>query len=321
VSYNIVFVVGVGRSGTSLLHSMFAAHPSVRSLPEISFLRRLIVPGALQSVFDKNGKQSVLNALQGDKLLARTGLDLTELLPPDMGSAKNIDVTIYRNILSQGAVDETGWVVEKDPKLVEYLMLVNKLFPHSKIIHIIRDPRDVLVSKKSAEWSRGRHIWWHVFANRVQLTMGRKIGPKLFASNYHEVLYEDLILSPETVLSSLCKDIDLVFDKQMLSFGAAAKKLVSESEFSWKKETLGPLLQDNNRKWKEKLTAREIRLTEMCCKEAMLAGNYEYDTQNRIHSLVDRLWLLVGGVAIKLAALPYRFYRNRSLASACKKAA
>ena len=38
-----VVVVGVGRSGTTLLMSMLNSHPSIAMLPEIAFVRRILV--------------------------------------------------------------------------------------------------------------------------------------------------------------------------------------------------------------------------------------------------------------------------------------
>ena len=336
---NIVFIVGVGRSGTSLLQSMFAAHPQVNSLPEFSFLRRFVVPRLLQSEFKKaggkadgektdsekadsekadsekadsetaegektEGEKAVQKLLQDDKFLARLELDYSRIIPSDIQNVSNLDAEVYKNILSICFDEEYQWTVEKDPRLVEYLLLISTLFPQAKVLHIVRDPRDVLVSKKSAKWSRSGHVWKHVFANRVQLALGRANGPALFGSSYQEILYEELILAAEAVLQRLCENINLPYYSQMLSFGDAAKKLVSESEYSWKKETLGPLLKNNKQKWKLKLTPREIRLTELCCAEAMLTGNYEVDDRNHKLGVLDKLWLFFGRLVITLAAYP-----------------
>ncbi len=187
------------------------------------------------------------------------------------------------------------------------------------MINIIRDPRDVLVSKKKAAWSRRGHVWKHIFANRVQLKLGVVSGPKVLGPHYHEVIYEELIADPERVLRELCANIGLPFDSAMLDFGDAAKKLVSKEEVSWKKETFGPLLSDNKEKWREGLSAREIVLTELCCRQAFRIGGYQFDSGSKSLSLRDRLWVLAGAAAIMLMDWPYRLYRNYSVKRACKR--
>ena len=46
-----IFIVGVGRSGTSLLQSMFASHPEVKFIPETAFIRRYVLNGELEYQF------------------------------------------------------------------------------------------------------------------------------------------------------------------------------------------------------------------------------------------------------------------------------
>ena len=160
-------------------------------------------------------------------------------------------------------------------------------------------------------WSKSGHVWKHVFANRIQLKFGRYFGPKLFGENYHEIFYEDLIKNPKKTLSQLCIKLGLDYDDSMLSFQVTAKELVSSDEMSWKKETIGPLLENNYEKWKSKLSHIEIKLTESCCSDAITAGHYQADKRNNTHqSLMEYFWLLAGTIIIKLATYPYIFYRN-----------
>ena len=42
------------------------------------------------------------------------------------------------------------WVGDKDPRLTEFLPIVKSLYSMAIVVNIIRDPRDVLVSKKQA---------------------------------------------------------------------------------------------------------------------------------------------------------------------------
>ena len=72
-------------------------------------------------------------------------------------------------------------VGDKDPRCIEFLPLLARHWPAAHVVHVIRDPRAVLASKKKAAWSRHRSVVTHVFANRVQLRAGRCDGQRLLA--------------------------------------------------------------------------------------------------------------------------------------------
>ncbi|TDY02688.1 sulfotransferase family protein [Thiohalophilus thiocyanatoxydans] len=312
-----LFIVGVGRSGTSLVQSMFAAHPKVSCLPETSFIRRMVFTNQLNTIYQKHGVHAASKVLTEDEYFARTGLDASNLLVLAQESGGPLDAAVYREMLFSYAQD-MNWVGDKDPRAVEFLPLLAEILPDTHVIHVFRDPRDVLASKKKAAWSQKSHVWKHVFANRVQFSIGTKLGPKLFGNNYHEICYEELLSSPEKVLFNLCRKLGLGYDKRMLSFDKAAERLVTDKEMSWKKETLGPLLTKNTQKWINELHPREILLVEKCCGQAIAHGGYIKDHRNYRLNLKNWLWLQTGRILITLATRPYILYRNFRINQTCR---
>ena len=316
----LIFIVGVGRSGTSLLQSMFSSNSRVTYLPETSFFRRYVVNGSLDSHSRRSGDQAVINTLASDKYIKRTGASAPSLLQGAQGRCRLLDLAVYQELLSQYSADTKDVVGDKDPRLIEWLPALSRAFVgRAHVFNMIRDPRDVLVSKKKAAWSRKGAVWKHIFANRVQLLLGRLNGKKAFGERYREIIYEDLIAHPDAVLKDLCNAVGIPFEDSMLSFGEAAKKLVSTDELSWKKETFGPLLNKNKEKWRSELSPREVRLTELCCSEAMAAGPYQPAELEQGLSLKDRLWVAAGALVIRMATGPYIIYRNLKVATACRK--
>lgn len=181
---NMLFIVGVGRSGTTLVQSMLAAHPNVVFLPETVFIRRYIATGELDKAWLCHGKNQVQAILFNDRYLKRLGVNIEESLN-SVGKPFDqiLDYTVYQTLVRQYLASKSpAFVGDKDPKLVEYLPLLNHFFPDCRIIHVIRDPRDVLESKKRAEWSKGRSVMAHVFAGKVQFHMGRKFGRTFWRS-------------------------------------------------------------------------------------------------------------------------------------------
>jgi hypothetical protein len=314
-----IFIVGVGRSGTSLLQSMFAAHRDIAFAPETAFVRRYVAKGTLTKHFVQRGAKSVASLLSGDDYIQRTGLDIDKLLCEMSIHGSFTDGAVYRAMVAEVSRRENKPKYgDKDPRSVEFLGLIRNVLAGCHVVHVIRDPRDILVSKKKTTWSNKHGVLHHVFASRVQLRMGRVWGPRLFGNRYHELIYEKLLSDPERELYRLCRRLGLSFDPSMLDFQVSAKQLVSEKEMSWKKETLGPLLRDNQRKWVGSLSDWEIALTECACGAHFEAGGYE--RSYRVRGLPIGQRLAVYGMAGAIIALEpfYREYRHWTVRQARK---
>lgn len=287
----IVFVVGVGRSGTSLLQSMIAAHPSVAALPETSFLRRFVF-----------GKIRDKSAVDGDKHLQR----LPELL--EEVNKNTYDNTgylkAYKSMLSS---QEKAFVLDKDPRLVEFIPLLLRFFgADCRIIHIYRDPRDVLASKKKAAWSSGRSLFSYAVASTVQLEMGalHEHDPRVLSLSY-----EELISGPKAHLERISDFIGLPFDEAMLDHTSAARKLVNESEKAWKTETFKPVNSTNHGKWVNELSRTEAAVIENASLWAMNTGGYR-GTYGGL-DLLAKLYVQAYGAVVSVASSVYRVRHSR----------
>lgn len=271
LSMDKLFVVGVGRSGTSLLQSMLASHGEIVMMPETGFIRRYLV----KSVFQKK-KFADIQKLKQDMFVRRWVDDGMLLQENKIGSAVTYR-SIYEDIqklYAEKRHKKIKYIADKDPKLIEVLPCLDALFRNYKVIHIIRDPRDVLLSKNKAQWSKGQSLYKKLVANNAQFRIS-EFFLRRHVGNTFEVKYEDLINEPEKVLKSICEFLNLDFDDNMLLFQEQAKLLVSEREMSWKKETVGPLLTNNFSKWKTDMPPEISILTASCCATAMSKGSYE----------------------------------------------
>lgn len=270
-----IFLVGVGRSGTSLLQSMLAAHPEISSAPETSFIRRYMLPRRPRKLQQEGRLEQAIEVLSQDKKLSRLAVSVSSRLPL-VWRDKEPEKALYEDFTKAHWKLAGGrFFLDKDPKLIECLPFIHHHWPAAYVIHIIRDPRDVLASKKSATWSMGRPLLWHVLAGRLQYNLGRETGRRLFGDRYIEVSYERLVTEPAEELSRLTAGLEIPYDEKLLNFSDAARDLVSEDEMSWKKETLGPLKPGNVNKWKSILTPWEVSLCELGCNAAFKGHGYE----------------------------------------------
>ena len=273
-----IFIVGVGRSGTSLLQSMLASHPRIAFPPEINFIRRFLGTKILAKQYQTLGATGFTDWLAQDNWLNRLRIDFTEIVQQSLCADGQLPgALLYSNILQAYAKQQGKPLCgDKDPRSIEFLSLIHHFYPKAHIVHILRDPRDVLVSKKKAGWSQRAPVLRHIFANGFQFSYGHKMGQRLFKNQYHLIIYEELLRRPESILRNLCKAIGIAYSSEMLNFQQAASKIVTASERAWKKETLGPLIKNNSGKWRHALSEEEIGLIERFCSKAFAVGRYQF---------------------------------------------
>ena len=286
-----VVICGVGRSGTSLLQSMLNAHPELCFPPETHFFRRYVATARVRRRWERLGATALQAVLDSDEDFLRAGLDAESLLRPESGRGLNT-ARVFRRLLKRVAARAgKSRVGDKDPRSLDHLAAWKREFPAARVVHVIRDPRDVLLSRTKAAWSAGRPWWAHVMICKEQLRRGRKLGRQLFGEAYLEVRYERLIADPDAVLRRICEHIDVSFDACMLEFGESAKQLVDGREMSWKKETLGPLLSNNMEKWRTELSGFQVRMTERVVRECFHDLGYVEDQARAALSISEHLAL------------------------------
>ena len=265
----MIFILGVGRSGTSLLQSILNSHSRICFLPETKFLRSYVLKKNFK--ITKSNYKKITNQFKSDKRLKRLKIDLDEAL-----QINNTMYDIYHYILETKLINQNkSNIGDKDPKLIEKINRLHHFFPNSKIIHIIRDPRDVVLSRTKAKWSQKYPFYFHAIIYYMQLSLGIKSGRNKYKENYIEVLYENLIKNPDYELSRIIKFLNLDFEKSMLDFKDSSKQLVSEDELEWKKETFLPIKKNNFNKWKLGLTNFQIFIIESICFFYIKKFNYK----------------------------------------------
>lgn len=297
------FIVGVGRSGTTLLMSMLNAHPDVAMLAETHFVRRYIIHTRRMPVHE------AIQTVKQDHQLKRFDFEIEDYLRTQ--DSHNLDradwIDLYWAILDHvRELKGKNIVGDKDPKLVQYLPALKHFFPQAKILHIVRDPRDVVLSRQKAGWSRDRSLISHGLTYRLQYGLGHKQGSRLFGENYLEIKYEALITEPHTTLSKVCDLIGVQYDPQMLNFFDLAAEIVAEDEQEWKQNVTRPLLTDNYEKWKTSMPRNQLICVEALSAPVFREGLYE-------GALVDQtLWeswqaRILDFLASSMCFL-YRFY-------------
>ena len=307
----VIFIVGVGRSGTTLLQCMLNAHSRVCFLPETHFLRHYPGTPGVSARVRRKGMAAIWSRLAVDPHIRRVG---PALLAGVMDGRPDTMAGFYRSLLDRYAESRGAERVgEKDPKNIEILPVIRDWFPEARVIHVVRDPRDVVVSRMRAEWSRGRPFLIHLAACREQLHLGCLEGPALFGPHYREVRYEDLIVRPEETLSNVCAWMGMAYESGMLSFQQSARELIQGREEAWKKECSGPLLTDNTGKFSGVLSRRRSRRIEVVCREAFNRFGYSISQPSGGFSWRHRLEMRVWDRLFRAIDILYSFIHERKM--------
>jgi hypothetical protein len=291
---------------------MLAAHHEIDFLPETAFVRKNIAVNRYERLKDKTTSNKLAADLEQDKNWDRLNVQARPVAEKALAaSSTSLDRAIYDEISYEHFKDsDVRYVGDKDPNLIEFLPVIFHHFKKSYILHVVRDPRDVVESKKRAAWSKHRHPFLHIFAGKAQFNIGRKFGNKLFGRYYKEVVYENLISDPEKELRAICKFLNIKYDSSMISsFGEAAQKLVADDEMSWKKETLGPILTSNIGKWKSGLSLRETAIIEKSCSEILTDVNASRSGTFSRLSFLDKLVVHFFNIVFKICSPLYDYYR------------
>lgn len=119
-----IFIVGMPRSGTSLLETILACHPDVEAGGELDLLPQIVrdIPKMLNSTETYPACLYGVTNTELDLIASRYQERMTEL--------------------AQGSL----YVTDKLPTNYKHLGLILKLFPQARIIHMQRDPRDTCLS-------------------------------------------------------------------------------------------------------------------------------------------------------------------------------
>ena len=207
-----VFIVGMNRSGTTLLRMMLDAHPELTIPPETHF-----VPDLIKAVReDGSTPEDALEAMKSAREWGDFGFTDEEMLTrlralPKLKPGAAVR-TFYEAYMQQQGKPRWG---EKTPTYVQKMKLIQRALPEARFVHVIRDGRDVALSVLDRTV---RDLTADDVARRwkKKITKAREDAPAL--EHYTEIRYEDLILDTEPVLRRVAEFCDLPWDDAMLSY-------------------------------------------------------------------------------------------------------
>jgi hypothetical protein len=211
-------VIGVPRSGTTLLRLMLDAHPLLAVPPETAWLPRVA------SVTDREG---FLLALTASPQWIDFGL-AGEELAAELHRLRRFTVAdglraFYR--LYAARFDKPRWG-EKTPNYAGCMETVQRVLPEACFVHVLRDGRDVVASVRHLWFRPGDSLATLAADWRERIVVARRSAAGM--RRYLELRFEDLVREPEPVLRRVCAFVDLPFAAEMLAYHRRAPERLAE---------------------------------------------------------------------------------------------
>ena len=186
-----IFIIGMIRSGTTLLDQIVSNHPAVSSAGEQQFW---------------NDKGNAIHRKWRDR--------------PNEGDLPELAAE-YLRVLREAA-GPAERISDKMPLNFRHLGLLSCVFPNAKILHIRRDPLDTALSIYTTFFGGGPNFTYNkanivAFYRSYEQFMDywRSVLPP---AQFHEVQYEHLVAEPEQNVRSIIEFCDLPWDEACLRF-------------------------------------------------------------------------------------------------------
>jgi len=264
-----VFIVGAPRSGSSYVyHLLLSAGGFAEFRTQMNYYD--VLEPICGSPSSPASRRRMLREWLNSKAFQISGLKAEEVekkvLTECRGGSDFLRVVmeeIARNQRVERWVDST-------PTNAPHMLRIKGDFPNAKFIHIIRDPRDVVLSLDKRGWTRplpwdkknsllAAGVYWEWIVRKCR-AYGSQIG-----ADYFEVHYEDLVEKPGELLRKLGAFLGCNLDYariQVNSVGSVKKPLTSF------KEDLNEGKFNPVGRWREKFPPEQLERFEA------LIGNY-----------------------------------------------
>jgi tetratricopeptide (TPR) repeat protein len=238
-NYNLtkrpIFIVGMPRSGSSLVEQIISSHPNVYGAGELNNFKKTINP-FLNKLLDKDVNNNI-----SEKDIASIRQEYIDSLTP---------FNIQENVFT-----------DKMLLNFKYIGLIINSFPEAKIIHLKRDARAVCWSIYKSYFSVKGNGWAYDMTDIVNYYSSyvktMDAWHQLFPSKIYDVSYEKLTINQKVETENLLKYCNLEWNESCLNFhkntravktassSQVRKKMYQGSSEAWKKyeSNLKPLIE------------------------------------------------------------------------------
>ncbi|MEX2489875.1 MAG: sulfotransferase [Pseudomonadales bacterium] len=230
-----IFVVGMPRSGTTLVEQILSSHSMVYGAGELNDMK-FVVRSAAETSRIKQGYPNCVPGLSKPQY-RRLGLEYLDRVS---------------SILPEGDFDR---VVDKHPLNFQFVGLIFSMFPNARVIHTIRDPLDTCLSCFFQNFTKGQNYSFDLiklahFYNDYRRLMEH--WNSLYEGKILAVSYEALLEDQKRETTRLLEYCDLEFEDACLNY-FETKRVVKTASFMQVRQPIYKTSQNRWRNYAEQL--------------------------------------------------------------------
>lgn len=203
-----IFIVGMPRSGSSLLEQMLTAHSTIEGVGESRAFLDALAEHEIQDRMAKGGGAASV--------------------PDDVW--KSVGDT-YRREVSAG-VAPAQFITDKQLSNYRNVGPILQALPDAKVIHAVRDPRDLALSIYQQKFLTSYQFayatdeirgFYHLYQDLMKFWKG------LAGARIYELVHEQLVARPEAEIRSLLAWLGIPFEDQVLEFEKNKRPVLTAS--------------------------------------------------------------------------------------------
>jgi len=202
----IIFIVGLPRSGTTLIEQILSAHKLVFGAGELNYLRQII-----------NN-----HFIQDNKLLSQKISDYSS-------SQENIINDEYIKYLNN--LDKDSFIVtDKAPQNFVWIGFIKVFFPNAKIIHSKRNYKDIFLSNYKNNFASNDMDWSYDSDDILKYFNfyfeHMRFWKKKCENFIYDINYEDIVNNSEHEIRKLLNYCELDWDENCLNHHQSKKTMI-----------------------------------------------------------------------------------------------
>jgi LPS sulfotransferase NodH len=269
-----LLVLGVSRSGTTLLRVILDRSPGV-AIPDESFFIPLLARRHGRTV-DAEGFVDDVARIPTIRAWGLSPDDVAARVRSGMPTGDAI-ATIFEAYAECAGKPRWG---DKTPMYMRHLALLERLFPTAQYVHLVRDGRDAALSFLEMPEGTFTRTWAHPTSPaqfaclwRKEVGDGRSLGRRVGPRRYLEVRYEQLVADPAGAVSEICTFAAIPFEPSMLTYSEA----VDVSDKPHQQRLLRPPT-PGVRSWRDDMSVADVSAFEEVAGDLLAELGYEVTT-------------------------------------------
>ncbi len=301
----IVFILGHGRSGTTLLQTILDSNPNICAPLESRFVVHLKAKYQhLKKWTPEKKEQFIADVLAEQKIYLFWEIDIIQLKNritnlPENSNYNELCLQVYLSRISLFEKKDITVIVDKNPIYALMIPHLLSVFPDAKFIHIIRDYRASSSSTRTILTQKPiKALAYNWLLSNTEI---EKVKSK-YPQNFHTLKYEDLLTNTIKEINNVTTFLNVEYNGNMLNYHDTLKQEIpnyldrSPNKKIEERRKIGinkvhkniakPIDPSFINKWKTKLTTEQVQLLDNICGEIAKKHGYiiknEYQTNLKI---------------------------------------